>query len=265
MNSASSNEDSYNSNSKSYTQQLSSLLATHLGETEEKKAEASKPKREKKNSSGKNDGVSGRWTVEEHNKFLEAIAIYRRDWKKVQLHVGSRTTTQTRSHAQKYFAKLQKTVSNKEGTIPEAPTAASSPNSKPRTETAKSRKRTLNLKDDEVEPVKVKPLDSPKRGEEVTKKFIAQKESEIRDTQYQLNDYIVHPWHQFNYDINSLQPAYTRPPEELEFEFDNILPEPVEYLELPTNINEQVGNNLMRNEIDSSNDYCILNIEFPLS
>lgn len=265
MNSASSNEDSYNDNSKSCGQQPFSPVATHLEEAEGKKAEVGKAKREKKSSSGKDDGVSGRWTVEEHKKFLEAIGIYGRDWKKVQLHVGTRTTTQTRSHAQKYFAKAQKTVANKEGTIPEPPTAASSPNSKPRTETAKSRKRTLNLKGDEVEPAKVKPLDSSKSGEEVAKNFIGQRESEIRDIQYQLNDYIIHPWQQFHYDINSLQPAYTRPPEELEFEFDNILPEPVEYLELPTDIHEQVGNNLMRNDISNSSDYCILNIEFPLS
>lgn len=34
---------------------------------------------------------------------------YGRDWKKVQAHVGTRTTTQARSHAQKFFAKLEKT------------------------------------------------------------------------------------------------------------------------------------------------------------
>ena len=35
------------------------------------------------------------------NKFLEAIEIYGRDWKKVQDYVGTRTSTQARSHAQK--------------------------------------------------------------------------------------------------------------------------------------------------------------------
>jgi SHAQKYF class myb-like DNA-binding protein len=43
----------------------------------------------------------GRWTKEEHYKFLEAIQIYGRDWKKVQYYVGTRTSTQARSHAQK--------------------------------------------------------------------------------------------------------------------------------------------------------------------
>uniref|UniRef100_A0A7S3JFE6 Uncharacterized protein n=1 Tax=Euplotes harpa TaxID=151035 RepID=A0A7S3JFE6_9SPIT len=43
----------------------------------------------------------GRWSDEEHKKFLEAIVIYGRDWKKVQGYVGTRTSTQARSHAQK--------------------------------------------------------------------------------------------------------------------------------------------------------------------
>lgn len=43
----------------------------------------------------------GRWSKEEHRKFLEAIQIYGRDWKKVQYYVGTRTSTQARSHAQK--------------------------------------------------------------------------------------------------------------------------------------------------------------------
>lgn len=44
---------------------------------------------------------TGRWTNEEHQKFLEAIELYGRDWKKVQNYVGTRTSTQARSHAQK--------------------------------------------------------------------------------------------------------------------------------------------------------------------
>ncbi len=48
----------------------------------------------------------GRWTKEEHELFVEALKLYGKDWKKVQEHVGTRTTTQARSHAQKYFAKM---------------------------------------------------------------------------------------------------------------------------------------------------------------
>lgn len=36
---------------------------------------------------------SGRWTAHEHERFLEAIEMYGKDWKKVQKFVGTRTST----------------------------------------------------------------------------------------------------------------------------------------------------------------------------
>eukprot|EP00831_Metopus_contortus_P003009 TRINITY_DN11122_c0_g2_i6.p1 TRINITY_DN11122_c0_g2~~TRINITY_DN11122_c0_g2_i6.p1 ORF type:complete len:264 (+),score=29.34 TRINITY_DN11122_c0_g2_i6:168-959(+) len=48
----------------------------------------------------------GRWTAEEHKKFLVCLRQYGRCWKKIQTIIGTRTATQVRSHAQKYFAKL---------------------------------------------------------------------------------------------------------------------------------------------------------------
>jgi len=53
---------------------------------------------EKKKSS---NGVfkMGRWTKDEHFRFLEALKYYGKEWKKVQEHVGTRTSTQARSHA----------------------------------------------------------------------------------------------------------------------------------------------------------------------
>jgi len=50
----------------------------------------------------------GSWKPEEHKKFLEGIEIYGRDWKLVSTHVKTRSTAQCRSHAQKYFIKLEK-------------------------------------------------------------------------------------------------------------------------------------------------------------
>jgi len=51
---------------------------------------------------------SGRWTRLEHFKFLEALKLFGKEWQKVQQHVFSRTSTQARSHAQKFFVKLDK-------------------------------------------------------------------------------------------------------------------------------------------------------------
>lgn len=48
------------------------------------------------------------WSEQEHDKFLEALQLFDRDWKKIEAFVGSKTVIQIRSHAQKYFLKVQK-------------------------------------------------------------------------------------------------------------------------------------------------------------
>ena len=42
---------------------------------------------------------TGRWTREEHFRFLEALKLFGKEWKRVQMHVGTRSSTQARSHA----------------------------------------------------------------------------------------------------------------------------------------------------------------------
>ena len=52
----------------------------------------------------------GRWTEEEHKNFLKGIIKYGNDWKMVEKIVKTRTSSQSRSHAQKYFLKFKNLV-----------------------------------------------------------------------------------------------------------------------------------------------------------
>ena len=49
----------------------------------------------------------GRWTKEEHEKFLEGIVLYGINWKKIKTLIETRTSMQVRSHAQKFFYKMK--------------------------------------------------------------------------------------------------------------------------------------------------------------
>jgi len=48
----------------------------------------------------------GRWSFEEHKKFIEALVEYRKNWKNMQIYIGTRSSSQVRSHAQKFLLKL---------------------------------------------------------------------------------------------------------------------------------------------------------------
>ena len=51
---------------------------------------------------------TGRWSPQEHNKFLEGLGIFGKKWTKIADFIGTRTAMQVRTHAQKYFQKLEK-------------------------------------------------------------------------------------------------------------------------------------------------------------
>lgn len=56
-----------------------------------------------------------RWTEEEHQKFLEALKLYGRAWRRIEEHIGTKTAVQIRSHAQKFFSKVERDVTQQGG------------------------------------------------------------------------------------------------------------------------------------------------------
>jgi len=64
-------------------------------------------KESKKKSSDNFISNEGRWSEEEHEKFLEGIALYGINWKKVKTLIRTRTLIQVRSHAQKFYQKMK--------------------------------------------------------------------------------------------------------------------------------------------------------------
>ncbi|MCO5557787.1 hypothetical protein L7F22_011358 [Adiantum nelumboides] len=52
-----------------------------------------------------------RWTEDEHQKFLDALKLHGRAWRRIEEHIGTKTAVQIRSHAQKFFSKLEREAS----------------------------------------------------------------------------------------------------------------------------------------------------------
>jgi len=85
--------------------------------------------------------ATGRWTKEEHTAFLQGLKMYGKEWKKVAAKVRTRTVVQTRTHAQKYFQKLQKAVESGEVDVDEVPMGTGSRS----TSTKKKRRPAADL------------------------------------------------------------------------------------------------------------------------
>ena len=61
-------------------------------------------------TNNKNEFNNGRWSDEEHKKFIEGILEHGNEWKKVQKIIKTRSSTQARSHAQKFFLRIKKSL-----------------------------------------------------------------------------------------------------------------------------------------------------------
>lgn len=57
----------------------------------------------------------GRWTADEHSLFLSGLQKYNKQWKQIAELVKTRTVVQIRTHAQKYFQKMDKMKDGKMG------------------------------------------------------------------------------------------------------------------------------------------------------
>ena len=61
----------------------------------------------------KKETNGGRWTYEEHIKFIESFVKYGKKWANIQKYIGTRSCGQIRSHAQKFFHRLKALKSDK--------------------------------------------------------------------------------------------------------------------------------------------------------
>ena len=60
---------------------------------------------------------NGRWSDDEHKKFLKGIIEYGNKWKKIQNIIITRSSTQARSHAQKFFLKIKNDLKLKKNNL----------------------------------------------------------------------------------------------------------------------------------------------------
>ena len=90
---------------------LKNFIITHINSSKNKFVEQTKE--EPIHSSSMEPEIelrTGRWTEDEHSKFIKGILEYGNDWKMVQKIIKTRSSTQARSHAQKFFLKINKIV-----------------------------------------------------------------------------------------------------------------------------------------------------------
>ena len=114
-NSNNSNENNQNQDMLKYSPSNISIKSQEQNDIKENLVQNSSLKEieienENENSESNIPFQTGRWTKEEHQKFIEGILNYGNEWKKVQKIIKTRSSTQARSHAQKFFLRIRKEV-----------------------------------------------------------------------------------------------------------------------------------------------------------
>eukprot|EP00826_Nyctotherus_ovalis_P010967 TRINITY_DN1285_c0_g2_i1.p1 TRINITY_DN1285_c0_g2~~TRINITY_DN1285_c0_g2_i1.p1 ORF type:complete len:213 (+),score=31.94 TRINITY_DN1285_c0_g2_i1:499-1137(+) len=157
------------------------------------------------------------------------------------MHVGTRTTTQARSHAQKYFAKLEKTAASpRKDSLSHSSTTANSPISKPPTvpdkkvQKRRSNKAIINELQNYTEGqlLEVKTKLAEPSNQSVGHIMQNASQSETEEEFIVINEYLpqlIYPIQSEPYFANQ-QPSV----QEIEFDADILFPEPIRPLELTT-------------------------------
>ena len=131
----------------------------------------------------------GRWTENEHKLFLEGLNLYGKNWKMIENHVGTRTSTQIRSHAQKYQIKINKELGIKN----------QDSSSKEIQRSDDESKNLHEIKNDIPDQNNPPPIISPLRSEPIFRRINCNYASPNTFPYFQNNCF------DFNYVINSLQ------------------------------------------------------------
>jgi len=62
---------------------------SHIGEGSGLQSQNSSSTNAKKQR--KDGGLNGRWTDEEHRLFLEGMELFKKDWRSIERHIGTRS------------------------------------------------------------------------------------------------------------------------------------------------------------------------------
>jgi SHAQKYF class myb-like DNA-binding protein len=74
----------------------------------------------------------GRWSDHEHQVFLDGLNHYGKQWKTIATMIGTRTVVQVRTHAQKYFQKMERSSGSSDESVTRSPKKAAARAAQPK-------------------------------------------------------------------------------------------------------------------------------------